>query len=113
MARLGADVTMFGCVGDDDNGQKMVENLRANGVNADHVRTVKGVPTGIAIITLGDNDNTIIVIAGANSKVDRDYVDSIKEELLSYDMVVLQHEIPLDTVHYIVDLCKENGILLS
>ena len=110
MARLGADVTMFGCVGDDDNGQKMVENLRANGVNADHVRTVKGVPTGIAIITLGDNDNTIIVIAGANSKVDRDYVDSIKEELLSYDMVVLQHEIPLDTVHYIVDLCKENGI---
>ena len=71
MARLGADVTMFGCVGDDDNGQKMIDNLRANGVNADYVRTVKGVPTGIAIITLGDNDNTIIVIAGANSKVDR------------------------------------------
>ena len=110
MARLGADVAMFGCVGDDDNGRKMVENLIANGVKADQVRTVKGVPTGIAIITIGDNDNTIIVVAGANSKVDRAYVDSVKEDLLGYDMVVLQHEIPLDTVHYIVDLCSEHNI---
>ena len=37
-------------------------------------------------------------------------MDSVKEELLTYDMVVLQHEIPLDTVHYIVDLCFENKI---
>ena len=110
MARLGADVAMFGCVGDDDNGRRMVENLIANGVKADQVRTVKGVPTGIAIITIGDNDNTIIVVAGANSKVDRAYVDSVKEDLLGYDMVVLQHEIPLDTVHYIVDLCSEHNI---
>ena len=90
--------------------KKMVDNLRANGVNADFVRTVEGVPTGIAIITVGENDNTIIVIAGANAKVDRAYVDSVKEELLTYDMVVLQHEIPLDTVHYIVDLCCANKI---
>ena len=110
MARLGADVSMFGCVGDDEHGKKMVENMRANGVNADFVRTVEGVPTGIAIITVGENDNTIIVVAGANAEVDRAYVDSVKEELLTYDMVVLQHEIPLDTVHYIVDLCFENQI---
>ena len=40
MARLGADVAMFGCVGDDDNGRRMVENLIANGVKADQVRLV-------------------------------------------------------------------------
>ncbi|MCR5369830.1 MAG: ribokinase [Clostridium sp.] len=110
MARLGAETAMFGCVGDDENGKKMVENLRANGVNTDYIRVVEGVPTGIAIITVGDNDNTIIVVAGANGKVDRAYVDSIKDELLGYSMVVLQHEIPLDTVHYIVGLCSEKGI---
>lgn len=110
MARLGAEVSMFGCIGDDDNGRKMVENLKANGVHTDSVKTVAGVPTGIAIITVGDNDNTIIVVAGANGAVDRAYVDSVKKELLGHDMVVLQHEIPLDTVHYIVNLCKEHDI---
>ncbi|MDO5702382.1 MAG: ribokinase [Lachnospiraceae bacterium] len=110
MARLGADVAMFGCVGDDDNGRKMVDNLRANGVNVDFVKTVPGVPTGIAIITVGENDNTIIVVAGANAKADRGYIDSVKGELLKFDMVVLQHEIPLDTVHYVIELCHEHSI---
>lgn len=110
MARLGADVAMFGCVGDDDNGRKMVDNLRANGVNADFVKTVSGVPTGIAVITVGDNDNTIIVVAGANAKVDREYIDGVKDELLKFDMVVLQHEIPLDTVYYVIELCYEHSI---
>ena len=110
MARLGAEVSMFGCVGNDDNGRRMVENLRANGVDTEFVKTVDGIPTGIAIITVGDNDNTIIVVAGANAAVDRSYIDSMKNRLLKYDMVVLQHEIPLDTVHYVVDLCSEHHI---
>jgi ribokinase len=101
---------MFGCVGDDENGRKMLDNFRANGVNTDYVKTVQGIPTGIAIITVGESDNTIIVVAGANGAVDRAYVDSVKDELLQYDMVVLQHEIPLDTVHYIVELCYESHV---
>jgi len=110
MARLGAETAMFGCVGDDENGRKMIDNLKANGVSTEFVRVAKGVPTGIAIITVGENDNTIIVVAGANGKVDRTYVDSVKDALLSYDMVVLQHEIPLDTVHYVVELCSAHKV---
>ncbi len=110
MARLGAETAMFGCVGADENGRKMIDNLKANGVNTDYIRVVEDAPTGIAIITVGENDNTIIVVAGANGRVDRAYVDSIKDALLGYDMVVLQHEIPLDTVHYIVQLCAEHHI---
>lgn len=110
MAKLGAQVEMFGCVGDDENGRKMVANLSANGVETSHIRVAAGVPTGIAIITVGENDNTIIVVEGANGLVDRAYIDSVKDVLLSYDMVALQHEIPLDTVHYVVDLCAEHGI---
>lgn len=110
MAKLGAQVEMFGCVGDDDNGRKMVENLQANGVETSHIQVVSGVPTGIAIITVGDHDNTIIVVEGANGRADRAYIDSIKDELLTYDMVVLQHEIPLDAVHYVVELCAQHSI---
>lgn len=110
MAKLGAQVEMFGCVGDDDNGRKMVENLAANKVETRNIKIVSGIPTGIAIITVGENDNTIIVVEGANGQVDRDYIDSIKETLLEYDMVVLQHEIPLDTVHYVVELCAMHNI---
>lgn len=110
MAKLGAQVEMFGCVGDDENGRKMIENLAANHVETDNIKIVSGIPTGIAIITVGENDNTIIVVEGANGQVNRDYIDSIKEILLGYDMVVLQHEIPLDTVRYVVELCTSHGI---
>lgn len=110
MAKLGAQVEMFGCVGDDSNGQKMIENLEQVGVRTDHIKVLKNVPTGIAMITVGENDNTIIVVPGANGKVDRIYVDEIKEVLKTYDMVVLQHEIPLDTVHYIVEICAQKKI---
>ena len=110
MARLGADIEMFGCVGDDSNGQVLIDNLAENGVKTGNIRKITGVPTGLAIITVGENDNTIIVVAGANAKVDCEYIDSIREELLKSDYVVMQHEIPAETVEYVVNLCYENGI---
>ena len=110
MARLGADVEMFGCVGDDSHGQALIDNLAENGVKTGNIRKIAGVPTGLAIITVGENDNTIIVVSGANGKVDCEYVDSIKEDLLKSDYVVLQHEIPEATVEYVVNICHENGI---
>lgn len=110
MVRLGAEVEMFGCVGDDDNGRALIRNLEKAGVKTGHIRVIDDVPTGIAMITVAENDNTIVVVPGANGKVDREYVDSISGELERYDMVVLQHEIPLDTVAYVVDLCYGKGI---
>lgn len=110
MAKLGAEVEMFGCVGNDDNGRKVVENLNNNGVKTNNIKVIDGVPTGLAIITLGDNDNTIVVVKGTNNLVSIEYVNSIKDELLKYEMVVLQHEIPLETVHYVIDLCSKNNI---
>lgn len=110
MAKLGADVEMFGCVGNDENGRNLLKHLKEVGVKTDHVDVLEDTPTGIAMITVGDNDNTIIVVPGANGRVDREYVDGIKEELKKFDMVVLQHEIPLDTVHYVIEFCAEQKI---
>lgn len=110
IAKLGEDVTMFGCVGGDSNGQRMLENLKNVGVDTKYIKVLKDVPTGIAMITVAEDDNTIVVVPGANGKVDKAYIDSIKDVLETYDMVVLQHEIPLETVHYIIEFCAKKNI---
>ncbi len=110
MAKLGEEVAMFGCVGGDSNGEKMLDNLKSVGVNTEYIKVLDNVPTGIAMITVAEDDNTIVVVPGANGKVDKEYIDSIKDVLETYDMIVLQHEIPLETVHYIIEFCAEKNI---
>lgn len=110
MAKLGAEVEMFGCVGDDAAGESLVKNLRDTGVQTGHIKVVPGVPTGLAMITVGDNDNTIIVVAGTNDHVNIDYVNEVKDSILECEIVLLQHEIPQETVEYVIALCAENGV---
>lgn len=54
MAKLGAKVEMFGCVGDDANGTRLLENFKKVGVETGHIKVLEGVPTGIAMITVGE-----------------------------------------------------------
>lgn len=110
MAKLGADVEMFGCVGDDAAGASLVANLQNMGVETKCIKTVAGVPTGLAMITVGENDNTIIVVAGTNDHVDIDYVNEVKDSLLECEIVLLQHEIPQETIEYVIELCSANGV---
>lgn len=110
MAKLGAEVEMFGCVGDDAAGESLVKNLRDTGVETGHIKVVPGVPTGLAMITVGENDNTIIVVAGTNDHVGIDYVNEVKDFILECEIVLLQHEIPQETVEYVIALCAENGV---
>lgn len=109
MAKLGADVSMFGCVGDDSAGSRLVENLRGCGVAVDAVETLKGVPTGQAIITAGGGDNTIVIIEGANGYVNVDYVSRNRERILEADIVVLQNEIPETAIAYTIRMCSDAG----
>lgn len=109
-ARLGSKVDFFGCVGDDEAGKQLVDNLRNMGVETKYIKTVPDTTTGLAIITTGENDNTIVVVAGANNCVDIAYVDSVREAILTCDLILLQHEIPQETIEYVVKLCEENGV---
>ncbi len=110
MAKLGAHVEMFGCVGDDAAGVSLVKNLNECNVETKCIKKVAGVPTGLAMITVGDNDNTIVVVAGTNNHVDIAYVNEVKESLLECEIVLLQHEIPQETIEYVIGLCAENGV---
>lgn len=110
MAKLGAEVEMFGCVGDDAAGASLLKNLQDVGVETKCVKVVEGEPTGLAMITVGDNDNTIIVVAGTNDRVDIGYINEVNDPLLECEIVLLQHEIPQETVEYVIALCADNGV---
>jgi ribokinase len=92
-ARLGAEVRMVGCTGDDDFGRTARSALEVNGVNASGVRTVPG-PTGVALITVDPaGENVIVVAPGANALAGE---TEVAEALAAgADMLVLSAEIPV------------------
>jgi ribokinase len=74
-ARLGASVTLVGCVGDDDLGRATVANLEAHEIDASGVKTIAGCATGVAPIWVdGSGANRILIAPGANDAVDADTV---------------------------------------
>ena len=99
-ARLGADVTMMGCVGDDLFGEKLLEPLREAGIRLDHVVVRSGVSTGVGHVTLEVTDHTaqnrIVVIPGANRTLTLEEVGWLREEIASFDLVLLQLEVPIE-----------------
>lgn len=108
-ARLGGDVTMFACVGDDAFGDRLIENLKNNGVNTLHIRKVPGESSGIAIITVAQQDNTIVVVSGANLCVTPQYIDEAKDAILESDIILLQNEIPAETLRYVAKMASGAG----
>lgn len=109
-ARLGMDVYMIGFVGADSYGDMMLNALRDSGVKTDYVTVLGDATTGTAHIILAEGDNSIIVLKGANERVTKDIVDASFNVISSSDLVMLQHEIPLETVGYIIDKCFEAGV---
>jgi ribokinase len=97
-ARLGADVTMVGCVGDDAFGQQLLANLQAEHVNTDHVRVIPGTPTGLAMIAVDHaGENLIIVAPGANHEVTPADV-AAAQAAAPTDVVVISAEIPVPAI---------------
>ncbi|CAH0128075.1 Ribokinase [Peribacillus simplex] len=105
-ARLGAEVSMVGCVGDDVYGEIILENLKKNHVNTEYVEPVTGFASGTAHITLSEGDNSIIVVKGANDFITPEYVQKAKKVIEESDIVMVQQEIPEETVEYLAELCN-------
>ena len=109
-ARLGEEVYMVGCVGRDAYGSLMLDALKKSGVKTDYVSVLDGVDTGTAHIILAEGDNSIIVLKGANDRVSPKVVDEAFDIIATSDLVMLQHEIPMDTIGYIIDRCYEKKV---
>ena len=113
-ARLGADVTMMGCVGDDLFGEKLLETPRAAGVDVSHVVVRPGVTSGVGHVTLEVTEHTaqnrIIVIPGANRTLTVEEAAWVKDEIGTYDMVLLQLEVPLEVNLAVARWAREAGV---
>lgn len=107
-ARLGCDVSMIGAVGDDIYGKQLLENLKANNIKTDGI-AVCNTNSGIAVITVYQGDNAIILDHGANFCVDPAMIDKNKHLIEEADVVVMQFEIPMETVLYAAKLAKSIG----
>ncbi len=110
-ARLGARVAMVSCVGDDTFGEATLKNLADHGVDVRHVRRVEGVASGVApIFVEPDGENSILIVKGANAHLSPDDIDAAAETLKGCDAILLQLEVPLETVYHAVAFGARHGI---
>lgn len=109
-ARIGATVRMFGAVGSDSNADFLLERLEDAGVDVSNVRRVLG-PSGTTVIVVdADGENIIVYSPGSNAQVTVDYVQSMKNELVSSSVLGLCLESPIETVTAAARMCHEAGV---
>lgn len=109
IGKLVSSVTMLGKVGEDSFGEELINSLKMANVETRFIEKTK-TSSGIAKIVVEENgQNRILVVAGANNEVDRDYVDRNIDVIKECDIVVAQLEIPLETVEYVFKKAKEFG----
>ena len=108
LAKTGSNVKMLGAVGKDLSGELAINNLKSFGIDTSDVLTVEA-PTGAAVITVCKGDNHIILDIGANAFVTPDVIAE-RESLFDWaDYVVMQYEIPMESVIYAAQLTKKHG----
>jgi ribokinase len=107
----GAEVLMVAKVGQDLFGEATVRNFNSFGIDTTHVKIVADAPTGVAPIFVEPNgQNRIIVVKGANDKLTPADIDAAAAELRRVQTLILQFEIPLDTVYHAVRFARAHGI---
>jgi ribokinase len=107
-ARLGVSVSMLGCVGKDNFGDFLLENLKSNEVDSQLIRRADS-STGTAIIVVdSDGQNSIVLSAGANGKVNEEDVKAAS--FSDYKLLLLQLEIPTSAVLAAARRAHENGL---
>lgn len=108
--RLGTDVAMLGAIGNDDYGALQLKSLSEAGVEVGGLLKKEGQNTGTAFITVNKSgNNSIVVVPGANSAFRPEDIEANRELIEQCEIMILQLEIPLDTVCYAAKLAKSLG----
>jgi ribokinase len=110
-ARLGSEVVMVTKVGDDAFADQQIQNFRANGVSTAHVGRVAGVSSGVAPIFVDHaGENAILIVKGANDHLAPADVDAAAEALSTCRLILLQMEVPAETVYHAIAFGRARGI---
>lgn len=110
-ARLGGKVSFISKTGNDVFGKQSVELYNTEGINTNYIFSDEENPSGIALITVDSHgENCIVVASGANASLSKADIESARAEIESGDIVLMQLEIPIETVEYAAELANKNNI---
>jgi ribokinase len=111
IARLGIPTQMVGRVGSDSFGQEVLKSLQTAGVNTDYVLVDETASSGVAAIAVDDaGENQIIIIPGANGRIDGTDVERLESLLLGANALLLQFEISMSAVWRATQAAREAGV---
>lgn len=110
-ARLGAEVTFIARLGTDMFGDRAIENYKTEGINTDAIVRDSNAPSGVALIMVDSQAQNIIAVApGANSRLSSSNVESAEALIAKADVMLLQLEIPLETVTVAARIARRQGV---
>ncbi len=113
-ARLGAQVTLIGRVGDDPFGPALVENLRRENINADFIALDDEATTGAAFITvLPDGQNAIVSVLGANLRCSLEQIEAAAAEIERSDMLLVQLGVAPEVVDRAIQIAVDREVLVQ
>ncbi len=111
LARDGRPVHIVGRVGEDDFGERLLNTLVQHKVETKFVTITEGVPSGVAMIIVDrTGENTIVVSAGANARLTPRDVNAAEGVIATASAVVMQLEIPHETVRHTIAMCQRLGV---
>ncbi len=109
-ARLSGDVTFIAKLGDDIFGKQALQLFKEEGIDTSCIIVDAQHPSGVALITVDDNgENCIAVASGANAQLMRSDIEDAKEKIASTPIVLMQLEVPVETVAWAASLALQNG----
>ncbi len=110
-SRLGGNVTFITKIGNDVFGRQSVELYQEENINVDYVFSDPDNPSGVALIAVDRNaENCIVVASGANKTLSKEDINECREEIESADILLMQFEIPLETVEYAAEIANKAGV---
>ncbi len=108
-SKLGGNVTFIARVGKDIFGKQALQDFNAYGINTKYIIEDDSRPSGVALIFVDSKgENTIAVASGANSALQDHDLLCIRKVIQKSDVLLMQLEIPLQTVQYAVELASES-----
>ena len=110
-SRMGGSVTLISKTGNDVFGKQSVMLYNAENIKTDYIFSDSLHPSGVALITVDSNgENCIVVASGANAYLTPADIDKTGKEIESCDLVLMQLEIPIETVEYVAEMANKKGI---
>jgi len=111
VARLGCEVTFITKIGQDAFGDQMIENFKSDGIATNFVFRDEQTPSGVALIFVDEaGENTIAVASGANAHLSTEEIDQAETAIETADVVLLQLEVPLQTVEHAISIASSANI---